>query len=142
MQKNRSIPRAAVIPELAYEDVIAAAEWLCRAFGFRVRIRIGSHRVQMHAGGGAVIVRELREGEENGPRTAGHSVMVRVEDVDAHWRRAVEQGARITRAPKTYEYGERQYNAEDLAGYAWTFTESVSDADPAEWGGTAVELEG
>ncbi|HVC46039.1 MAG TPA: VOC family protein [Terracidiphilus sp.] len=141
MQTNRSLPRATVIPELAYADVNKAAEWLCRAFGFRVRIKMGSHRVQMHAGGGAVIATEVREEDRGRPLTAGHAVMVRMQDVDAHWRRAGEAGAKITREPRTYPYGERQYNAEDLAGYAWAFSESVANVDPAEWGGTAVELE-
>jgi uncharacterized glyoxalase superfamily protein PhnB len=65
----------------------------------------------------------------------GCSVMVRVEDVDSHCRRAREHGARITQEPCTYPYGERQYNAVDFAGYAWTFTQSVADVPPEEWGG-------
>lgn len=141
MLANRSIPRATVIPELAYADVKEAAAWLCAAFGFRVRLRIGEgHRVQMHAGDGAMIVRELKPGEEDVTRGLGCAVMVRVEDVDAHCRRAREHGARIVREPETFPYGERQYSARDLAGYTWNFTQSVTDVDPAEWGGTAVEL--
>ena len=34
MLSNRSIPRATVIPTLAYPDVNQAAAWLCNAFGF------------------------------------------------------------------------------------------------------------
>ena len=34
---NRSIPAAEVIPVLVYEDVGAAVDWLCGAFGFRLR---------------------------------------------------------------------------------------------------------
>jgi len=34
MLSNRSIPRATVIPVLAYPDVNQAAAWLCDAFGF------------------------------------------------------------------------------------------------------------
>ena len=41
---NRSVPRASVIPELAYADVVEGSDWLSRAFGFTVRLRIGSHR--------------------------------------------------------------------------------------------------
>ena len=44
---NRSVPSADVIPVLAYPDVPVAAEWLCRAFGFRERLRIGDHRAQL-----------------------------------------------------------------------------------------------
>jgi len=41
MLSNRSIPRAIVIPVIAYPDVNQAAAWLCDAFGFSVRLRIG-----------------------------------------------------------------------------------------------------
>lgn len=35
-------------------------------------------------------------------------------------------------------YGERQYHAEDLAGHQWTFSETLADVAPEEWGGTSV----
>jgi uncharacterized glyoxalase superfamily protein PhnB len=137
---NRSIPRATVIPVLAYPDVNQAAAWLCDAFGFTVRIRIGSHRVQLNVGDGAVILREMRPNEVNAPLGLGHSVTVRVEDADTHCDRAKNHGARITQSPVTHPYGERQYSADDFAGHAWTFSQSVSDVYPAEWGGTAEAL--
>jgi uncharacterized glyoxalase superfamily protein PhnB len=140
MLSNRSIQRATVIPNLAYPDVNQAADWLCAAFGFSVRLRIGTHRVQLNVGDGAVTLRELRENEASGALGAGHSVTIRVEDVDAHCRRAKDCGARISQEPVTHMYGERQYNAEDLAGHAWTFSQSVADVDPREWGGTPEEL--
>jgi uncharacterized protein YhfF len=43
--------------------------------------------------------------------------------------------------PETYEYGERQYVARDLDGHEWTFTQSVEDANPDEWGAGDVHLE-
>jgi len=135
MQSNRSIPNATVIPVLAYPDVIQAATWLCEAFGFTVRLTIGSHRVQLNIGDGAVILREKRPEEENAPLGIGHSVMVRVEDADAHCRRAREGGARVTQEPVTYPYGERQYTAVDIAGHLWTFSQSVKDVHPKVWGG-------
>lgn len=140
MLSNRSIPRATVIPVLAYPDVHQAAAWLCDAFGFSVRLRIGDHRVQLNAGDGAVIVRELRSNEFNAPLGVGHSVTIRVEDADAHCDRAKARGARITQEPVTHPYGERQYNAEDFAGHSWTFSQSAADVHPAEWGGTAENL--
>jgi uncharacterized glyoxalase superfamily protein PhnB len=88
MLSNRSIPRATVIPVLAYPDVNQAAAWLCNAFGFRVRLRIGDHRVQLNVGDGAVIVREMRLNEVNTAPGGGHSVIIRVEDADAHCNRA------------------------------------------------------
>jgi uncharacterized glyoxalase superfamily protein PhnB len=140
MLPNRSIPRASVIPVLAYPDVTKAAAWLCDAFGFSVRLRIGEHRVQLNVGDGAVIVREMRPTDIKAVMGVGCSITVRVEDVDAHCRRARQQGARITEGPVTHPYGERQYNAIDFAGYAWTFSQSVADVHPQDWGGTAVQL--
>ena len=140
MLSNRSIPRATVIPVLAYPDVNQAAAWLCDAFGFSVRLRIGKHRVQLNVGEGAVIVRELRLNEVNAGLGIGHSVTIRVDDADAHCQRARAHGARITQNPVTQPYGERQYNAEDFAGHSWTFSQSVADMHPQDWGGTAEQL--
>ena len=140
MLSNRSIPRATVIPVLAYPDVNQAAAWLRDAFGFSVRLRIGTHRVQLNLGEGAVIVKEMRAGEADATLGAGHSVTVRVEDADAHCNRARDRGAQITQEPVTYPYGERQYNANDLAGHSWTFSQSVADVHPEDWGGTAEQL--
>jgi uncharacterized glyoxalase superfamily protein PhnB len=140
MLSNRSIPRATVIPVLAYPDVNKAAAWLCDAFGFSVRLRIGNHRVQLNAGDGAVIVREMRLNEVNAALGVGCSITVRIENADAHCKRARSNGARITQDPVTYPYGERQYNAVDSAGYSWTFSQSVADAHPQDWGGTAERL--
>jgi len=129
-----------VIPVLAYPDVHQAAAWLCDAFGFTVRLRIGDHRVQLNVGDGAVILRELRENEKGGALGVGHSVTIRVEDADVHCQRAREHGAKITQDPVTHMYGERQYNAEDLVGHVWTFSQSMADVDPKDWGGTPEQL--
>lgn len=140
MFSNQSIPQATVIPVLAYPDVNQAADWLCDTFGFSVRLRIGDHRVQLNVGDGAVIVRELHPNEFEAPLNIGHSVTIRIGDADAHFQRAKARGARITQEPLTQPYGERQYNAEDFAGHAWTFSQSVADIHPAEWGGKPEQL--
>ena len=140
MRSNRSVPRSTVIPVLAYPDVNRAAAWLCDAFGFTVRLRIGSHRVQLNVGDGAVVVRELRPEEAGAPLGVGSSVMIRVEDADAHCARARDRGAHIAQEPTSYPFGERQYSAEDFAGHAWTFSQSMSDIPPHEWGGTAEHM--
>ena len=140
MLSNRSIPRATVIPVLAYPDVNQAAAWLCDAFGFSVRLRIGNHRVQLNVGDGAVIIREMRVNQVHPATGMGHSVMIRVQDADSHFNRARDRGARITQEPVTQPYGERQYNADDFAGHSWTFSQSVADVDPGDWGGAPEQL--
>jgi uncharacterized glyoxalase superfamily protein PhnB len=129
---NRSVPDATVIPVLGYRDVTDAADWLCSAFGLRVRLRIGDHRVQLVYGDGAVIV------TDSGGDPAGHSILVRVDDADAHQEQAVRHGAQIVSPPTDYPYGERQYTAEDPGGHLWTFSQSLADVDPASWGGVLV----
>jgi uncharacterized glyoxalase superfamily protein PhnB len=133
---NRSVPAADVIPVLAYPEVVEATDWLCKAFGLTVRLRIASHRAQLEYGDGAVIL------TDDGSAEAGSSsVHVRVEDAHAHHRRAVEAGARILGPPTSYEFGERQYTAVDPGGHRWTFSESIADVDPADWGGVLVSRE-
>ena len=39
MVSNRSAPAATIVPILIYEDVGAAVDWLCGAFGFVERLR-------------------------------------------------------------------------------------------------------
>jgi uncharacterized glyoxalase superfamily protein PhnB len=142
MKPNRSIPTPSVIPVLIYPDVGEAVAWLTAAFGFVERVRIGeNHRAQLRSGDGdgAVIIGDVR-GDRRPPRhgEVTHSVTVRVEDALAHCERAREHGARILMEPTDFEYGERQYNAEDFAGHQWTFSETLADVAPEEWGGVTV----
>lgn len=140
MKHNRSIPQSTVIPVLIHPDVRGAVDWLGRAFGFVERVRIGeNHRSQLSFGEGAVIVADVR-GERRPPRPGEvtHSVMVRVYDAKAHCEHAKAHGARIVMEPTDFEYGERQYTAEDPAGHQWTFSETLADVAPEEWGGTSI----
>jgi uncharacterized glyoxalase superfamily protein PhnB len=137
MLKNRSIPECTVIPELAYPDIGKAIHWLCDAFGFTLRLRIANHRAQMNVGDGAVVLTELGEGQGTG---IGHSVMVRVENVDRHHERAIQRGARVLRPPADHPFGERQYTVEDFTGRRWTFSQTIADVDPTTWGGVPGKL--
>jgi uncharacterized glyoxalase superfamily protein PhnB len=66
--------------------------------------------------------------------------MVRVDDVDAHHARAAARGATIADAPQDFPYGERQYSAEDPGGHRWTFSQTIADVAPEDWGGTSRHL--
>ena len=140
VKANRSIPASTVIPVLIYPDVREAVEWLGAAFGFVERVRIGeNHRSQLSVGEGAVIIGDVRK-ERRAPRPGEvtHSVMVRVDDARARCERAREHGAQIVMEPTDFEYGERQYTAQDPAGHQWTFSETLADVAPEEWGGISV----
>lgn len=134
---NASMPASTVIPVLAYPDVPAAASWLCSAFGFAERLRIGSHRIQLSVGGGAIVAAQAPRGRAI-PASAGQSVMVRVASADRHFKSAVGAGAHILSEPTTQPYGERQYSAQDPWGYVWVFSETVANVEPSLWGGELI----
>jgi uncharacterized glyoxalase superfamily protein PhnB len=142
MVVNRSAPAATVVPILVYPDVAKAIAWLCGAFGFTERLRAASPggsvtHAQLAIAEGAVMLG--REGAEFRPPRSdevSQYVLVHVENVDEHFERARQHGARILKPPADMPFGERQYTAADLAGHRWTFSQSIADLAPHEWGAT------
>jgi uncharacterized glyoxalase superfamily protein PhnB len=142
LRANRSIPQAAVMPVLIYPDVREATDWLCKVFGFTERVFIGeNHRAQLSFGEGTVIVGDVH-GDRRPPHAGEvtHSVMVRVEDARGHCEHSRAHGTRILDEPTDHVYGERQYGAEDPWGHQWTFSQTLADVAPEEWGGTSPPL--
>jgi len=132
----------AVVPMIAYEDGPRAMDWLSRAFGFRERTRMldAAGRLahgEMDTGGGLIMLatpspdyqspRHHREGCEPARRWSAvpwvvDGVLVYVDDVAAHHRRAVEAGAHILSEVEGDAPG-RRYRVEDLEGHRWMFLE-------------------
>jgi predicted enzyme related to lactoylglutathione lyase len=143
MIENRSAPPGAVVPWLIYENVDKAIQWLCGAFGFTERLRTSPepdgtiHHAQLAVGQGAVVLTGQRAAQGVLSR---QSLYVKVDDVDAHCEHAKQFGARILRLPTSCAFGERQYTAEDLAGYQWTFSQSIADVKPEEWGAIVSDI--
>jgi uncharacterized glyoxalase superfamily protein PhnB len=126
-----------------YQDAQKAIDWLCKAFGFEVRLKVEEGGKIMHSellfGDGVIMVGSTEagkpdEGHRKSPRDAGgantQNMMVYVDDVDAHCERARAAGATITSEPKTTDYGEgywadRTYEAEDLEGHRWWFAQRM-----------------
>jgi uncharacterized glyoxalase superfamily protein PhnB len=128
-----------------YDDAAAAIDWLCRAFGFEVRLKVDGEggsieHSELVFGQGVVMVadakRLARVGRAHGksPRSLGgantQSMMVYVDDVEAHCKRARAAGAKIVSEPKTVDYGteywsDRGYEAEDPEGHHWWFYERL-----------------
>jgi len=142
MLRNRSVPPSTVTPELVYEDVEAAVAWLCDAFGFAVRWQAGDHRAQLWAADGAVVIRDRPPDVDAGAPVPGANaaVLVRVEDAAAVQDRALAHGARRVRELSDHPYGERQVTFEDLGGHRWTFSQTIADVAPEEWGGVSADL--
>lgn len=136
MKFNRSVPPCTVIPVLRYPDPAAAADWLGKAFGFTVRLRIANHRIQMKAGDGCFTIAEGDVKPNN-----SQSVQVRIENAHAHCEHARQNGATILTEPTDHRYGERQYNAQDFYGHRWDFTETIADVAPEDWSGGEFHLE-
>ena len=128
-----------ITPYLYYEDVAAALAWLARAFGFRERLRLpgpdgGIAHAEMQLADGVVMMG--RPGPEyRNPKRLGQptqNLYVYVDDVEAHFRRAREAGARILEPPADQFYGDRRYAAEDPEGHQWFFAQHVRDVSPEE----------
>jgi PhnB protein len=128
---------------LAYEDGLAAMDWLARAFGFRETMRMLTKdgrlsQGEMEAGDGGVIMLANPTPDYQSPKhhretceaAAAWSmvpyiidgVLVYVDDVEAHFRQAEAAGALILSGVETTPNGKR-YRAEDLEGHRWMFTE-------------------
>ena len=140
MVTNQSAPTAPVVPILIYPDVGRAIDWLCRAFGFRERLRaagrdgVVSH-AQLVAGAGDIMI-----GRAGGPFSApppGHVhqyVLVTIDDVDRHFEHAKASGAEIIQPPEDMPFGARHYTASDPDGHWWTFQQNIADVHPSAWG--------
>lgn len=130
---------------LFYDDAPAAIDWLCKAFGFSVRLRVeGEDGSIIHSeldyGDGLIMVGSANNPAHpemsfcKSPRALGgantQSLCVIVDDPDAHCRHARACGAVISREPKTDDYGEehgahRTYGATDPEGHHWWFMKHV-----------------
>ena len=128
--ENRTMPPCTIIPVLGYTDVAKAIDWLCSSFGFIERWRVGNHRAQLSFEGGTIVV--TGQDSQNKNR---QSLLVRVKDIDQHYERAKQHSVQILQPPADFPYGERQYTAADINGHTWTFSQSVKDLAPEDWGG-------
>ncbi|MGC9941152.1 MAG: VOC family protein [Verrucomicrobiota bacterium] len=154
MIKNRSAAPGPVVPTLVYDDVGEAIKWLRETFGFKERFRYGSEDhpagAQIAVGAGSVFLTSPRLGQSpnwndramlRAPRSNEftHTVCVHVDNVDDLYQRIRRCNARIFSAPETHPFGERQFTVEDLGGHRWTFTQSVADVLPEDWGGRSAK---
>jgi uncharacterized glyoxalase superfamily protein PhnB len=131
-----------------YDDAPKAIDYLCKTFGFEVRLKIEGdagriEHSELVFGDGLVMV-----GSTGGkasrpvplpgrsPRSVGGAntqcLAIFVDDVDAHFKHARSVGAKIIDEPMTNDYGEdywadRSYRVEDPEGHHWWFMQRVKD---------------
>jgi uncharacterized glyoxalase superfamily protein PhnB len=124
-----------VIPIVVCEDIAATHDFLVDAFGFEPggvqRDRDGRPVHGEVTGGGAVIWLHAvsPQHELASPRSlpqAAAGLVVHVDDVDAHFRRASASGAVIDSEPKDQEYGQREYGARDPEGHRFWFATPIA----------------
>ena len=120
---------------LVYSDIEAAHHFLTRVFGLEPgEITRDPDGVAVHAelsaGDGVVWLHpESRQYGLASPRTLGActaTMAVMVDDVDAHHRHAVGEGATIEYEPVDQPYGYREYSARDGEGALWSFMKPLS----------------
>lgn len=126
------------IPLLVYRDIAAAHRFLIDAFGFEDggldrgkeghvihgELTIGDTTIWLH--------REVDEFQLASPQTLSHKhggLVIQVDDVASHYKRAVAAGATVEGQPEQMPYGQREYQARDPEGHEWWFAERSSSED-------------
>ncbi|MHB8631570.1 MAG: VOC family protein [Candidatus Limnocylindria bacterium] len=130
---------------LAYADADRAADWICRAFGFREVQRYSNTAgtvtdvVLERDDGATVLVGHPHDAYEGPSAHAAHcaaaarwldrpvivdGLVVYVADVEAHHAAAVAAGARLISGLETNPL-QRQYRVEDLEGHRWMFATRI-----------------
>jgi MerR family transcriptional regulator, thiopeptide resistance regulator len=140
MLDNNTVQRRISI--LIYADIEGGYEYLVRVFGLGrgklTRDPQGSVvHGELHAGDGVVWLHpESTRWRLASPRSVGSAtamMAVMVDDVDAHYRHAKDQGAVIDYEPVDQPYGYREYSAHDHEGGMWSFMKPIacSESDPS-----------
>jgi uncharacterized glyoxalase superfamily protein PhnB len=134
-----------------YDDPRTAIDWLCRAFGFEVRLKVEGedgtiHHSELTFGEALVMVggtngKEPWQKQSRSPKSLGgavtHALAIYLDDVDAHHARAVKEGATIVREPITNDYGaeywsDRSYGALDPEEHLWWFMQRMRTSPEQE----------
>ena len=131
-----------------YEEAAEAIDWLCRAFGFEVRLKVVGEdgrikHSQLMYGEGLVMVAQVdapgKPSFRRSPRSLGgaqtQNMMIFVDDADTHCEHARAAGAIIVSEPKTTDFGadywtDRGYECKDLEGHHWWFFQRLRDQQP------------
>ena len=128
-----------------YDDANAAIDWLCKAFGFEVQLKVTSddgevQHSELIFGDGLVMVSgwggdkakkfPYRKSPGEVGNTNTQSLLVQVDDVEAHCTRARAAGATIVSDPEVHDYGEeywadKTYECVDVGGHHWWFSQRV-----------------
>ena len=136
----------AVIPILFYEDGAAARNYILDRFGSQERERWADDdgtivHAELVSGGETIMLatptpdyvspKRMRELSAEARKMFEvpyviDGVLVEVDDIDAHFERAIAAGATILSEPEDVpDVGVRHYRAEDLEGHRWMFSQDL-----------------
>ncbi len=124
------VGRVTMYPILGYGDAPTAIEWLVRVFGFEPIVVMKNDddsigHAELRLGDGVIMPtsRQKNGGSEHPwdqPLTT-QGLYVALDGLDAHYARAVAEGAEIVRPLADTAYGSREYTARDPEGNLWSF---------------------
>jgi PhnB protein len=130
-----------VTPYLHVDGAAEAIDFYGKVLGARERMRMPSPggkvgHAELELGDSLIMLAdEHPEMGVRGPKTYGGSpvtVSVYVDDVDAVFQRAIENGATSTREVENQFYGDRAGQFEDPFGHKWSIATHVEDVAPDE----------
>lgn len=129
-------------PYLLYKDVGKALDWLEKAFGFtefgdRFEGKDGTvqHAAMRISRGGDILMMGCPGPAYKNPKQLGartQMLYIDVNDVEKHFARAREAGAKILESPQDTFYGARRYGVEDPEGHQWYFAQEIRKVSSAE----------
>lgn len=123
-----------MIPTMQYRNATKAVDWLCAAFGFEEKnvfkdeagavthaeLQLGNAMIMISPRTNSPFGRMVKTPLEIGNFNT-HALYVVVEDIEAHYQTAIENGATIMLELVEQSYGGKDYTCKDLEGYLWSF---------------------
>jgi uncharacterized glyoxalase superfamily protein PhnB len=126
---------------LGYDDEVASLQFLTDAFALREQARIddnpdGGVTAWLDFGESTVMIgragplNNLYSPKSTGQPTAEMNVIV--DEIDAHYARAVAAGAHVVAPLEDARFGQRHYEATDPEGHIWHFMKPLVDVSNQE----------
>jgi PhnB protein len=137
-----------VTPYLAVDGAADAIDFYTKVFGARERMRMPGPdgkigHAELEVGDSVIMLAdEFPDMGHRGPKAIGGTpvtISIYVEDVDAAFQRALEQGATEVRPVENQFYGDRTGQLEDPFGHRWSVATHVEDVPPDEMEKRAAE---
>lgn len=125
------------MPCLNYADAKKSMQWLCDAFGFRVKASYEDENgkiahAELEYKGNLIMLGSADSGtpfsklvtqpnRANGLETQAPYVFIDPVDIDRHYETAKKYGARIQMDLEEQSYGGKNYTCYDPEGHLWSF---------------------